>query len=136
MRHIWLQRRERGFSLIELLVVIVIIGILAAIAIPNYNEYIRKARRSDAKSALTTQAQRAERHYTENATYATFTLSSATSPDGYYTIGLCDAAGAVVAPSATTYSICATPTGAQTGDTCGIMSINQQGVRSPASGCW
>ena len=44
--------RNRGFTLIELMIVIVVVAILAAIAYPSYQDYIRKAKRADAKEAL------------------------------------------------------------------------------------
>ena len=46
------MKSRMGFTLIELLVVVVIIAILAAIAIPMYTNYMQRARRADAKTAL------------------------------------------------------------------------------------
>lgn len=43
---------QKGITLIELLVVVIIVSILAVIAIPTYNGYMLRARRSDAKTAL------------------------------------------------------------------------------------
>lgn len=142
---------QRGFTLIELMIVIVVIGVLAAAAIPSYRQYVAKSRRTDAKSALLATSQAMEKFYTEKMTYDTATLgtantdiSKATSPDGYYTIRFDSApTGAVcsglstTSSSANAYRICATPTGSQTGDSCGILSIDNQGIKLPSTaGCW
>jgi type IV pilus assembly protein PilE len=46
------MKKEKGLTLIELLIVIVVIGILASVAIPIYTNYMQRARRSEAKTAL------------------------------------------------------------------------------------
>lgn len=55
--------RVCGFSLIELMVVIAIIGVILAIALPSYSDYMAKAARNDAKSAMLDLAQTEERYY-------------------------------------------------------------------------
>lgn len=59
-----------GFTLIELMFVVAIIGIVAAIAYPNYQGYVEKARRGDAQGVLMQFASAMERYYTQNNTYA------------------------------------------------------------------
>ena len=61
--------KQGGFTLVELMVVIVIVGILASIAVPAYNDSVRKGRRADAKSTLTTVAARMEQYFMDNKTF-------------------------------------------------------------------
>lgn len=60
---------NKGFTLIELMVVVTIIGILAAIAYPSYIEYIQRAYRAEGQALLTDLAARQERYYAQNNAY-------------------------------------------------------------------
>jgi type IV pilus assembly protein PilE len=64
------KRFHRGFTLIELLIVVAVIGVLAAIALPSYQEQVRKGKRAEGKAALLKAANLQERYFTANNTYA------------------------------------------------------------------
>lgn len=133
--------RSRGFSLIELMIVVAIIAILSAVAYPTYISYVTKTRRAAASACLLQYANYMERYYTTNLRYDQDTSSvkntigpttqncSTTSETGqYYTYTF---AGAPAALSQSTYKILATPQGIQaTRDTtCGVLGIDQAGQR-------
>lgn len=128
------QHRNQGFTLIEVMIVVVIVGILASIALPSYQNHIRKTRRAVAAGCLLEQAQFMERFYTTNMTYAGVALpnsSCSTDLAGFYSFAISGT------PDATTYTVQAAPEGAQASDSCGTLSINQAGSKSPTtSGCW
>lgn len=124
--------RSRGFTLIEVMIVVVVIGILAAIAYPAYTDYINKSRRADGHAAL--MAAEAELHKVRSAGNAYSTASITTnSADGFYTVAL-------TASSATGYTLTATAQGAQAGDTpCRTMTIVRSSDGTTAyqpSDCW
>jgi len=134
--HCGKRRSALGFTLIELMVVVAVVAILAAVAVPGYQDQVRKSRRAQAKADLVEYGQRAERFHTVNNTYQGFTLPATQSPreggTARYTLGIQQAAS--------TFTITATPQGTQAKDKCGTMSINQAGVKTPAeatvAGCW
>ncbi|RUQ95605.1 type IV pilin protein [Legionella septentrionalis] len=129
---------KKGFSLIELLVVLLIIGIITTIAYPSYREYITRARRSDGQAALLNLASRMERHYSEHNTYQTATigtgkstdvLSSNASPEGWYVV-------AITSATESNFTLRATPVRAQaTSDTrCQALTLNSLGVKGITAG--
>ena len=84
----------KGFTLIELMIVVVVLGIIVAIAYPAYQGMVQQARQSDAKSVLMETAQKLERCYTESNAYDDdgsggdcVDLSSLSSEQGYYDVG-------------------------------------------------
>lgn len=97
------HQNVRGFTLIELMIVVAVAGILAAIAYPSYNEYIRKSRRSEAISALSTIQQAQERWRSGNATYTSTLVNIWTGTTTYYDLSV------VAGATATTYTARATP---------------------------
>jgi len=64
------KHKQRGVTLIELVVVIMIIGILAAVAVPSYRNYVIRSQRSDAKDALLALASQQEKYYLQCNAYA------------------------------------------------------------------
>ena len=131
--------RVRGFTLIELMVVVAVIAILAAIAVPNYQESVRKARRAQAKADLVELAQLLERRHTVNNSYAG-ALPYAVSPKDPGATVFYNIAPASIPAGAQTFTLTATPTGAQANDRCGNLSLSSAGAKgstgSPVSECW
>ena len=124
--------RNRGFTLIELMIVIVVVGILATIAYPSYQNYVLRAGRADAVSSLLNQAQLLDRCFTQNNTYATCPPIPNTSAEGRYTLE------EVVEPR--TYMLSAIPTGRQAGDStrCNLFTLDHRGRKTSAPNvdCW
>ncbi len=62
--------QQRGFTLMEVMIVVGIVGVLAAIAIPSYQESVRKSRRAEARGQLLEVAQYMQRFYSQNDSFA------------------------------------------------------------------
>ena len=117
------MKKASGFTLIELLVTIAVVAILAAIAVPSYQDQVRKGRRAEAKSELGRLQMAMERWRADNPSFANCTspcTSNGTYPAvstlDYYTV-------TITSTTATGYTLTATPKGAQTGDVCGNFVI-------------
>lgn len=132
-------RWERGFTLIELMIVVVIVAILAAIAFPSYQRYVLRSHRVEAQSVLSEAAARQERYYSQNNAYAStaaaLNMTSNVSALQYYGLAISNV-------TATTYTLTATATGGQAKDAqCLSLSLDQAGTRSntgtgTGTTCW
>lgn len=132
--------KTRGFTLLELVIVVLIISILAAVAIPQYRQYVVRSHRVDAQSALVDLAARQERYYYSNNAYTddlTKLNAVSTLAGDLYSIDIPSA-------SSTGYTVRATAVGAQkkSDATCQTLSVNQLGVRGSTGStdndpkCW
>lgn len=117
-----MRRFNRGFTLIEIMIVIAIIGIIITIAAPSYTEYLKKGRRAEVVSLLSEQAQILERFYTKNNVYTGITGLS--TGNDFYTIT------PTIADQ--TFLLTATRKAGTTmaTDRCGDFTLTNTGVRS------
>ena len=136
-----MRGQARGFTLIELMIVIVVVAILAAIAIPGYRQYVLRTNRTEAKRTLLNVAAAQEKFYLQNNTYAGPSALTTPPPGGlgipgttehgHYTV-------AIDAADAATFSATATAQGGQAQDSrCASFTINQAGARAATNAdCW
>ncbi len=103
------RKHTRGFTLIELMIVVAIVAVLAMIAYPSYSRQVQKSRRAQAKADLTELAQGLEREFTANRDYTGYTLAFATSPRDAGTTVAYDIA--IDQLTASTYRLTATAAG-------------------------
>lgn len=128
---------QQGFTLIEVMIVVVILGIISAIALPSYQEHVRRANRAEGMAFLQDVAARQERYFAQNNTYITAAsdykklgLNALTSETGKYTLAI---------TNANSYTLSATPT-SFSDPKCGTLGLNALGTKTVTLGtvgeCW
>lgn len=137
---------ERGFTLIELMIVVAVVAVLAAIAYPSYQDYVIRSRRVEGQSLLSDAAARQERWRAQNGSYMTDYSATniaklklpygAKSEHGYYTL--------TIVGDITSYTLTATRAGPQAVDSkCGDFTLDSTGKKGMAAStpgtvelCW
>lgn len=143
------RRRARGFTLIEVMIVVLIVAILAAIAYPSYTQYVLRTKRADGKAMLNRIAGEQERFFTARGQYSNALTTAKPNGLGFASNRSeqeCYQVAIALADANLTYTLTATPInsprcGDQTRDgQCGNLTLTSRGVKG-ASGplgaaCW
>jgi len=133
-----MNKKTRGFTLIELMIVIAILAIIVAVGYPSYMEHVKKSRRAEGMGQLLELADRMERAYSDSGTYPTVIseVYVATTDGGFYTLS-------IVSANNVSFTVSAAPTslGRQNDDKCETFTLTSLGQKSVSdsslnSHCW
>jgi type IV pilus assembly protein PilE len=146
---------QRGFTLIEIMIVVAIVAVLFAIMIPSYREYVARGKRAEAKAAVMDVAQWIERQYTVSRSYlktgggadiddAALALQLGKFPTvtDNYTITFGDETAENVDPDTAKFSLRLTPKGSMANDKCGSFVLKNTGEKlvtgegQTVASCW
>lgn len=131
------RTRARGFTLIEVMIVVAIVSVLAAVALPAYARHTQRAARVNAQAVMMETAQFMERYFSANNTYVDAGLVSTVVPKGATGTAIRYNLTFSVTPTASAYTVQAEPANGQSGDSCGTMTLAHTGAQTPATaGCW
>jgi type IV pilus assembly protein PilE len=115
------MKRQSGFTLLELMIVVVVISILAAIAVPSYTQYVTRSRLTDGFSSLASAQSSAEQFWSNNRTYVGFnTAAGFPQNTAYFSYNLSN-------QTTSTYTLTATGLKTLTGF---VFTIDQNGNKA------
>lgn len=137
------MNKQNGFSLIELMITVAILAILTSVALPAYQEQIRKNKRSEGQNLLLEAASKQQRFFSDNLTYADemsdlgYGAAGTNAQDtesGSYTVSVSAFGGG-------TFTLTATALNDQANDGCGNMTILNTGAKGESGSltlaeCW
>ncbi|MBY6188056.1 prepilin-type N-terminal cleavage/methylation domain-containing protein [Marinobacter hydrocarbonoclasticus] len=126
--------RLRGFTLIELMIVVAIAAILAAVAVPSFQGYLRESRRTEALEALIQMQLAQEEHWLESRSYSSTTSDLTSKSLDYYTLSA-TTSGSTYTLTATAKSGTTQASDAEGGTSCATLSLTNGDTRAPAA-CW
>ena len=133
-------RMNRGFTLIEAMIVVAILGIIVAFGYPSYRDQVMKSRRAEGMGELLELADRLERYYSDKGTYDGVTAADifhASTAKDHYTLAIVDAE-----TDDMQFAVTATPKNGQEKDKCKTFKLTSQGVKTlidsslNADDCW
>jgi len=137
------MRRQGGFTLIELMIVVVVVAILSVIAYPSYTSYLARSRRADAEQFMMAMDTRQKQILIEQRAYATapnavnvagtgWSCTAASCINQFYTLTFSPAVNNAATPPS--YGICGTPNvgTAQVND--GILTLGSTGAKTRSTG--
>lgn len=123
------MKTVRGFTLIEMMIVVALIGVLTAIAVPQYNDYVKRSRIQRAVATLSDMRVKMEQYFQDNRTYVgACTAGTAAPPPPTDNTSFTFDCGT---PTATTYTLTANGDGTgKSGMTGFVYTVNQSNQKS------
>lgn len=136
-----MNKKQNGFTLVELMITVAIVGILTSVGYPSYQKHVQKAKRSEAQAALVSFATAMEQWRVENNNSYEIPTGTSIFADQVPTDGSGTKTYSLsVTADATSYTLKATSV--QTDEDCGVLVLNNKGEKgsqdtlTDTAGCW